>query len=179
MEIKNKINDKNDGEVTKIEILSGKKIDLNELDLIFKNDLSINVSWNSELKFGEKIPFTFSFFDENKNLVRDILFAYSISDSSGKEIWSSIGNSEKYLGILVPYGIYQESVMISNDDSHELKIILTGRDSFNFEEFFISKSNFSLNSQSMEEEKTVLIPSWVKNNAGWWSYGIIGDKEFI
>ena len=166
MEIKNKINDKNDGEATKIEILSGKKIDLNELDLMFKNDLSANVSWDSKLKSDEKIPLIFSFFDENKSLVRDILFAYSISDSSGKEIWSNIGNSEKYLGILVPYGIYQESVMISNDDSYELKIILTGRDSFNFEEFFVSKSNFSLNSQSMDEGKTVLIPSWIKNNAG-------------
>ncbi len=147
--------------------------------MTFKNDLTANVSWDSKLKSDEKIPFTFSFFDENKNLVRDILFAYSISDSSGKEIWSNIGNSEKYLGILAPYGIYQESIMISNDDSHELKIILTGRDSFNFEEFFVSKSNFSLNSQSMGEGKIALIPSWIKNNAGWWSDGIIGDKEFI
>ena len=179
MKIKNKINDKNDGEATKIEILSGKKIDLNELNLMFKNDLSANVSWDSKLKSDEKIPLTFSFFDENKSLVRDILFAYSISDSSGKEIWSNIGNSEKYLGILAPYGIYQESIMISNDDSHELKIILTGRDSFNFEEFFVSKSNFSLNSQAVGEGKTALIPSWIKNNAGWWSDGIIDDEEFI
>ncbi len=147
--------------------------------MTFKNDLTANVSWDSKLKSDEKIPFTFSFFDENKNLVRGILFAYGISDSSGKEIWSNIGNSEKYLGILAPYGIYQESIMISNDDSHELKIILTGRDSFNFEEFFVSKSNFSLNSQSMGEGKIALIPSWIKNNAGWWSDDLISEGDFV
>ncbi|MGY5144724.1 MAG: hypothetical protein ACW9XH_09635 [Candidatus Nitrosopumilus sp. bin_32a] len=176
MKIKNKMNDNN---TVKIEILSGQKIDLNDIDLIFENNLVANVSWNSKLKSGEKIPLTFSFFDENKNPARDILFAYSISDSSGKEIWSNIGDSEKYLGILAPHGIYQESILIPTDDSHELKIILTGRDSSNFEEFFISKSNFSLNSQSVKEEKTTLVPSWIKNNAGWWASGIIGDEEFI
>ncbi len=69
--------------------------------------------------------------------------------------------------------------MISNDDSHELKIILTGRDSFNFEEFFVSKSNFSLNSQSMGEGKIALIPSWIKNNAGWWSDDLISEGDFV
>ena len=146
---------------------------------IFENNLVTKVSWDSKLKSGGKIPIIFSFFDKNESLVRDILFAYSISDSSGKEIWSNIGNSEKYLGILAPHGIYQESVFIPTNDLHELKIILTGRDSLNFEEFFVSKSNFSLNLQSVNEEKPKLVPSWVKNNAGWWADGLISEGDFV
>ena len=176
VKIKNKINDDN---TIKIEILSGQKIEHSELDLTFENNLVAQVSWDSKLTSGGKIPITFSFFDENRNLARDVLFAYSINDSSGKEIWSNIGNSENYIGLLASHGIHQESIFIPTDDSYELKIILTGRDSLNFEEFFIAKSTFSLNSQFMDVEETTLVPSWIKNNAGWWADGIVGDQEFI
>jgi len=179
MLIKNNIGAQNDDGIIKIEILSGEQITFNELDLMFENGFIAKVSWDSKLKAGEKIPLTFSFFDVNDDFAKDILFAYSVTDSSGKEIWSNIGVSETYLGILTPHGIYQESVLIPTDGQYQLKIILTGHDSKNFEKYFTSKSDFSLTSQSVKEEKTTIVPSWVKNNAGWWADGIIGDEEFV
>jgi len=179
MLIKNNIGAQNDDGIIKIEILSGEQIALNELDLMFENGFVAKVSWDSKLKAGEIIPLTFSFFDVNDDFAKDILFAYSVTDSSGKEIWSNIGVSETYLGILTPHGIYQESVLIPTDGQYQLKIILTGHDSKNFEKYFTSKSDFSLASQSVKEEKTAIVPSWVKNNAGWWADGIIGDEEFV
>jgi len=179
MEIKNKLNLKNDNNQIKIEILSGEQIALNELDFMFENGVNAKVSWNSKLKTDEKIPLTFSFFDVNNKPAKDILFAYSISDSFGKEIWSNMGISDTYLGILTPHGIYQESVLVSTDGQYQLKIILIGHDSNNFEKYFTSKSDFSLYSDSVKEEKTEIVPSWIKNNAGWWADGILGDQEFI
>ena len=178
MSIKNKLDITND--IVNLEILSGKQIDYDTLDLMFENDIKAKVFWDSKLKTGTEIPLTFSFFDINNNSAKDIMFAYSISDSFGKEIWSNIGTSKNYLGILTPNGIYQESVFIPTDGQYKLKIILTGENSKNFEIFLTSESNFNFISQLIDmEEETILVPSWIKNNAGWWAEGIVGDGEFI
>ena len=49
------------------------------------------------------------------HLQQILLFVFGITDSSGKEIWSNLGIGEKYLGILAPYGIHQESILIPTD----------------------------------------------------------------
>lgn len=82
-----------------------------------------------------------------------MLFVYGITELSGKEIWSNLGSSEKYLGILAPYGIYQESILIPDDGEYEFKLILTGKNINNFEKFFVSTSNFEINSQSILNDK--------------------------
>ena len=180
MSIKNKLGISNDNSLINLEILSGEQIDYDNVDLMFENNLTAKVFWNSELKTGQEIPITFSFFDVGNNHIKDIMFAYSVSDSSGKEIWSNIGTSENYLGILTPYGIYQESVFIPNDGEYQLKIILTGENSKNFEIFLTSESDLNFVSQYVKaEEKTTLVPDWIKSNAGWWADGIVGDEEFI
>ena len=112
--------------------------------------------------------------------VTDLLFVYGITDSSGNEIWSNLGVSEKYLGILAPYGIYQESILIPNDGEYEFKLILTGKNNNNFEKFFVSTSNFQIDSQLILKDKKInFIPTWIKNNAEWWAAGAIDDTAFI
>ena len=180
LQIKNKSTSTFNDDIIKLEILSGDKINLNELDFSFDNNFTGNVSWNSKLNSGQKIPFTFSFFDENNNPVTNLLFVYGITDSSGQEIWSNLGDDEKYLGILAPHGIHQESIFIPIDSDYEFKLILTGKNSNNFEKFFVSTSNFQINSQSiLKDQKTNEIPAWIKNNAEWWAAGAIDDSAFI
>ena len=164
----------------KLEILSGKKINFNDIKFYFENDIIGEIYWDSKLISGKNIPFTFSFYDKNNVSVEDLLFVYGITDSSGKEIWSNIGTGEKYLGILAPDGIYQESIFIPTDGQYEFKLILTGQYSNNFENFLVSTSNFEINSQSiLNKEKTNIIPNWIKNNAEWWAAGSINDDAFI
>ncbi len=166
------------GNPVKIEVLSGEKIDLSVLDLTFDNGITSKVSWDSKYETGKNIPFTFSFFDKNNNPVKDILFAYSISDSSGKEIWSNIGMADSYIGIMANNGVAKESIFVPKDGKYQLKLILTGQNSQNFKEFFTSIIDFEM-SQSNSVEKKTTVPSWIKNNAGWWSDGIVGDQEFV
>ena len=110
----------------------------------------------------------------------NILFAYSITDQSGKEVWSNIGDNEMYLGILAPNGIAQESILIPIDGQYQIKLILTGQNSENFENFLASESSFNISSQNEKlDEKTAEIPSWIKSNAGWWSDGQIDDSSFV
>ncbi|BDQ31495.1 hypothetical protein [Nitrosopumilus zosterae] len=162
----------------KVEILSGDKKVFSERNFIFENGFSANVSWDSNSDVGKKIPFTFSFFDAINKPVNEVLFAYSITDSAGKEIWSNIGTGGKYLGVLAPHGISQESILIPTQGQYKIKLILTGQNSKNFAEFLTSTADFKIGQPSMQQ-KTDGVPSWIKNNAGWWSNGIVGDQEFV
>ena len=178
--IESNLGSENTKDTINVEIFAGEKIEFNQLDFIFENDFTAKVLWDSKLKAGEKTPFTFSFFDVNNNPTEDILFAYSITNSSGKEIWSNVGTAETYIGILTPNGIATESIIIPSDGEFQLKLILTGQNSKNFEKFLASVSDFSILSQSiMHEEKIIPIPTWIKNNAKWWSDGQIDDNSFI
>ena len=178
--IKNQLTSLSDNDIMKLEISSGEKINLNKLNFSFDNNFIGNISYDSKLNSGKKIPFTFSFFDENYLPVTDLLFVYGITDSSGNEIWSNLGVGEKYLGILAPYGIYQESILIPNDGEYEFKLILTGKNNNNFEKFFVSTSNFQIDSQLILKDKKInFIPTWIKNNAEWWADGAIDDTAFI
>ncbi len=164
----------------KIEISPGSKTVLNQINFKFENQFTAKATWDSKLDAGTKIPFTFSFFDENNKLIKNSLFAYSLTDSSGKEIWSNIGTNQSYLGILAPSGIVNESILIPKEDQYRLKLILTGQNSQNFETFYTATSELSISSSDrVETSQTAVIPSWIKNSAGWWAEGIIGDDEFI
>lgn len=177
--LENKPNSENTKNTIKVEIFSGDKIEFNRLDFAFENGFTAKALWDSKSNTGKKIPFTFSFFDANDNPAKDMLFAYSVLDSSGKEIWSNVGTTETHIGILAPNGIMRENILIPTDGKFQLKLILTGKNSKNFEKFLTSISDFSIVSQSATQEKIVAVPTWIKNNAKWWSNGQIDDSSFI
>jgi hypothetical protein len=162
-----------------IKVSSGDLIEFSVLQFEFDNNIIANVLRDSKSESGKNIPFTFSFYDTNNNLVNDILFAYSVTDSSGQEIWSNIGIGESYIGILANNGITQESIFIPSDGQYQLKLILTGQNSQNFEDFFVSQLNFDISGSDVKKKKSGEIPSWIKNNAGWWSEGSIDEDSFL
>ena len=180
-----------------VEILPGDVAVLDSTILNFEDRYTADVTWESEMVSGEKTPFTISFFDENGNPAHNIMYAYSISDSSGNEIWSDIGTSDSFLGIFVPYGIHQESVQMPSDGTYQLKIVITGQDSVNFDQFLVSQAEIKLTETVIattpssstttaappiieaEQSESPSIPAWIKNSAGWWAQDIVGDDEFI
>jgi len=176
--IEKKLESKNKKDTIKMEIISGEQTNLSQLNFVFENGFNANVSWDSKLNAG-KIPMTFFFFDKNNNPAKDILFAYSVTDSTGKEIWSNIGTGKTFLGILSPHGMTQESILIPENGQYQLKLILTGQNSKNFETFFTAKSDFSISQTNIPTKKITSVPSWVKNNAGWWAKGLISESDFI
>ena len=166
--------------ITKIELISGDLIDFDSLDFEYDNGYFASMMWDSKHSSGKEIPFTFSFFDQNNSLINDILFAYSVTDESGNEIWSSMGSNEAYLGVLAPHGIAHESVTIPKDGDYKITLILTGQNSKNFESFMISDSLLSISSKNNElGNETMEIPAWIKSNAGWWADGQIDDGSFV
>ena len=164
----------------KMEILSGEKTELSQLDFVFENGFTAKATWDSKLQTGKDIPITFSFFDQSNAEAKNILFAYSITDKDGNEVFSNIGATETYLGILATHGIVQESVWIPSDEQYTLKLILTGQNSKNFEKFLVSESKFSISSQNDSSKKLdSSVPTWIKSNAGWWADGTLDDDSFF
>ena len=43
----------------------------------------------------------------------------------------------------------------------------------------IQKGIIKIEKVQTEGEPSYGIPAWIKNNAGWWSKGLISDNEFI
>ncbi len=167
------------GNPLNITVSPGDLIEFNTLDLKFDNDIISKISWDSKSETGKNIPFTFSFFDVGDTPADGILFAYSISDLSGKEIWSNIGTDQSHIGILANNGIAQELIFIPSDGQYQLKLILTGQNSQNFDDFFVSQLDFDISGSDVKQKKSSEIPSWVKNNAGWWSEGSIDEDSFL
>ncbi len=162
-----------------VEILSGEKIEFGQLDFTFENGFTAKILWDSNLVTGKKIPFAFSFLDADSNPAKNVLFAYSVTDSSGSEVWSNVGTDETHIGILAPNGAATESIPIPNDGRFQFKMILTGHDSKNFEKFLTSVSDLDIVSQSVTHEERGTVPVWIKNNARWWADGQIDDISFI
>ena len=46
-------------------------------------------------------------------------------------------------------------------------------------EYLIKNKIISISSQNNKENSSDVIPSWIKNNAEWWSTGKISDEDFL
>lgn len=163
----------------KFELVSSGMSEINSAELLFENGYRAQISWNSKYVPNEKIPFTFSFYDKSGNLAKDMLYAYSVSNASGKELWSNIGNNANTIGIVAHDGVNHETFSLPSDGTYSIKLILTGQGNTNYENFLSSKTNFVLVSDKQDQVNSVSIPSWIKNNAGWWSEGKIDDQSFV
>ena len=163
----------------KFEIISSGRSDINSVNLSYENGYKAKISWDSKYGADESIPFTFSFYDNNGNPLREILYAYSISNSNGKEILSNIGENENLIGIKALNGVNYETFSVPSEGKYSIKLILTGQGISNFDKFLSAKSDIEISSKiTQEPAKQVSLPAWIKNNAGWWSAGTINDSDF-
>jgi hypothetical protein len=91
-------------------------------------------------------------------------------------------------------GVFKMPSKICNEDGTELISSAGGiidlkyhdfRDSFGQPNIFTlskdatSKTTKLLTTNTAPDSKTPAIPSWIKNNAKWWSSGVVSDKEFV
>jgi len=166
------------------ELVPQGEIQKNSFKVPFDNGYRAVVSWDIKYGAGSEIPFEFSFFDSNGNLVKDILYAYSIADSSGNEFHQVIGDVEPALGIKASEGIDTQKVFIATQGLYTIYITLTGEGLSNYESYFPSSMQFEVGpSGNIISSPTlpineISIPDWVRSNAAWWSEGQIDDQTF-
>ena len=153
---------------------TGLMIEKNSFDIKFDSGAFARVQYDSKLILGEKIPFEITFFDKNSKLLKWATYGYRIEDSSGTTIYESKNTNPNTPGILLTEGIDKPEFNFKSVGKYKMTLAIFSHGLDNLKTFSgIASTSFDIGSGSNQ------IPSWIKNNAGWWSDGKIDDKSFV
>ena len=148
----------------------------NSFDMKFDSGAFARVQYDSKLISGEKIPFEITFFDKDGKLLKWVTYGYRIEDSSGAKIYESKNTDPNRPGILVTEGIDKPEFNFKSVGKYKMTLAIFSHGLDNLQTFSgISSTSFDIGSGSGSNQ----IPSWIKNNAGWWSDGSIDDNSFV
>ena len=145
---------------------------------------TVNISWDGKYGANQEIPFEFTFFNENRGLIKDIKYAYFVFDEFDNEIASNVGDNSGSLGIASTEGIDIQRVFVPSQGQIrvDVKVLGTGLD-YNPKYAGIGSAIIEIGPSSSNPIPSVptqaQIPTWIKNNAGWWADGSIGDSDFV
>jgi len=145
---------------------------------------TVNISWDGKYGANQEIPFEFTFFNENRQLINDIRYAYVIFDELDQEIARYDGDDPLNPGIISAEGIDVQRIFVPSQGQIRIDVLVfgTGLDYdpkyAGIGSSFIEIGSGSSSTTPPVSEKTQ-IPSWIKNNAGWWADGSIDDDSFV
>ena len=168
------------------ELMPEGTVQKNSFNVTFENGYTAFVAWETKYGAGQEIPFEFSFFNANGELVKDTIYAYALVDPQGKQFNVVTGdNPEEFVGVKALEGISTEPIYIPTEGMYTLNLTLTGEGFFNYDTYYPGQQIFevgspgvSTSSSTVPVSNEVSIPAWVKNNAGWWAAGDIDDNAF-
>ena len=171
------------------ELMPEGTVQKNSFNVTFENGYTAFVAWETKYGAGQEIPFEFSFFNANGELVKDTIYAYALVDPQGKQFNVVTGdNPEEFVGVKALEGISTEPIYIPTEGMYTLYLTLTGEGFFNYDIgppyypgqqiFEVGSPGVSTSSSTVPVSNEVSIPAWVKNNAGWWAAGDIDDNAF-
>ena len=170
---------KNSDSKLKVVITPEEQSSIISKELFFDNGINAIASYDSRYSDSKDLLFSIVFFDSKGNLSTDIRYGYGLKDPSGKEIVNTGGNLS-LLGITLPDGIDSQVLSTPMAGQYSMQIVLLGIGQNTFDRPLFQKFDFELNS---DMKKTVVteyeIPTWIKNNAGWWADGKIDDNSFV
>ena len=158
----------------------------NGFTVTFENGYKANVAWKRTYGAGTDIPFEITFFDANGELLKDVNYAILVSNPAGETIYQNLGDeSNPYIGIKASEGIDTQEVYITSEGMHGMTLAITGTGISNWESYAIGETMFEIGKAGEASITAPVvttqtsIPSWIKNNAGWWADGQIDDGSFV
>ncbi|MDI1494887.1 MAG: hypothetical protein K8823_193 [Cenarchaeum symbiont of Oopsacas minuta] len=156
------------------------------------NGAAVEISWDSSYGSRDEIPFQITFFDAKDEIIRNVRYAYILSEhKSNQIITQDVGNDPQNLGILAFEGIDTQVLRIPDDKIYRLDVAIIGQGTMglDFDPKYagIGSAFIEVGASPMTEIKTdfedkqtdIMIPEWVKSNARWWSTGEIDDGTFV
>ncbi len=154
-----------------------------------KTPTTVNISWDGKYGANQEVPFEFAFFNDNGDLIKDVRYTYVALDEFENEITRYDGDDPENPGILSTEGIDIQNIFIPTEGPVRFDILVYGT-GLNYDPTYSGIGStiielgpgFSSPQPVIESPKvleTPTIPSWIKNNAGWWADGTIDDKSFI
>jgi len=152
-------------------------------------DTTINIAWDSKFGATDEIPFEITFFDESRNLLKEVRYAYSLIDNeSNQELESNSGDDVNNPGIIATEGINIQKIYIESQGQYRLDILVYGI-GLDYDPTYSGIGSAIIEIGPSLLKDTIIptpdvkpptgIPEWIKNNAGWWAEGAIGDSDFV
>jgi hypothetical protein len=149
---------------------------------------TVNVSWDGRYGAGDEIPFEITFFDEDRNLIKDLKYAYSLIDENDQIIETSSGDDPNNPGIASVEGIDIPQIFVPSQGQYRLDILVYGT-GLDYDPTYAGIGSAIIEIGPSLPKDTIItppdvkpptaIPEWIKNNAGWWADGAIGDSDFV
>ena len=142
---------------------------------------TVKILWNENYDAGDKVPFKIIFLDENKELIRDMRYEISFFDGNGKELKRLLGSDPQNPGIVAVEGMDIQKIQIPTLAPHRMSILAYGA-GFDYDQKYagVGTGVYAIGPLStIPAYPSNSIPSWIKNNAGWWADGTIDDDSFI
>ena len=145
---------------------------------------TVNISWDGKYGANQDIPFEFTFFDENQDLIKDLRYAYVVLDEFDQELARYSGDDLVNPGIVSMEGIDIQKIYVPSEGQIRVDVLVYGT-GLDYDPKFagIGSAIIEIGPGSSDTtppvpEKTP-IPGWIKNNAEWWADGQIDDNSFI
>jgi len=150
---------------------------------------TVNVSWDGRYGAGDEIPFEIAFFDDSRNLIKDVRYAYSLIDENDKVVETNSGNDPNNPGIISSEGIDVPHIYVPSQGQYRLDILVYGT-GLAYDPTYAgigtavieigpSLPKDTIPPPQPDVTPTTTIPDWIKNNAGWWADGSIDDNSFV
>ena len=147
---------------------------------------TVNISWDGSYGAGDEIPFEITFFDENRELVRDMRYVVSFIDENDEILETFLGDDPQMPGILATEGIDVKKIYVPSQGVYRIDIRALGT-GLAYDETYagIGSAIIELGpsigkpTPGPETQPPAAIPAWIKNNAEWWADGQIDDGSFV
>ena len=148
---------------------------------------TVNISWDGNYGANQEIPFEFTFFNEDRQLINDVRYAYVILDEFDQEIARFDGDDPNNPGILSTEGIDIQRIFVPSEGQIRIDLLVYGT-GLDYDPTYagigsalieIGPGSIISNPPSPPQSEEIEIPGWIKNNAEWWAAGQIDDNSFV
>ena len=154
-------------------------VDLEDLERRVPTDVS--VSYDGVYGADRDIPFEFAFFNEDRTLIPDVRYAYVAYDESRQELARGGHDDTATPGITAFEGLDVQDIYIPSQGLIRIDVLVYGV-GLDYDQKYAGIGTVFLDigsGSTASVPETASIPSWIKNNAGWWADGTIDDATFI
>ncbi len=145
---------------------------------------TVNISWDGKYGANQNVPFEFTFFNENRDLIKDVRYGYAVIDDSQQELFRYAPEDSLLPGLTSIEGIDIQEVHVPSSGQIQLDVWVYGT-GLDYDPTYagigsaiieIGPGSGITTPPAVEKAP---IPGWIKNNAEWWAAGQIDDDSFI
>ncbi len=147
---------------------------------------TVNISWDGSYGAGDEIPFEITFFDENRDLIRDMRYVVSFIDGNDKILETFTGDNPQMPGIIATEGLDVKKIHVPSQGVYRIDVRALGT-GLAYDETYAGIGSgiieigpsLGKTTPGPQTQPPAAIPAWIKNNAEWWADGQIDDGSFV